>query len=51
MDVPDVFHSRFQTRPLDFHSELFYIQRRDVIENKLEQITDAADEVGEIFRD
>ncbi|XP_041371877.1 fanconi-associated nuclease 1-like [Gigantopelta aegis] len=44
MDIPDAFHSAFQTRPLDFHSELFYTQRCEAVEDKLSEITDSTEE-------
>jgi len=33
--VADVFHTKFQDRPLDLHTEAFYSTRKNAIENRL----------------
>ncbi|XP_026419372.1 fanconi-associated nuclease 1 homolog [Papaver somniferum] len=37
-DIPDVFHTRFQTSPLDFDTDNFYIARESLIESHLQNI-------------
>ncbi|KAL5703244.1 phosphodiesterase I [Ranunculus cassubicifolius] len=37
-DIPDVFHTRFQTAPLDLDTDNFYISRKTLIESHLEKI-------------
>ncbi|KAI3853640.1 hypothetical protein MKW98_025157 [Papaver atlanticum] len=37
-DIPDVFHTRFQTSPLDFDTDNFYIARKSLIESHLHNI-------------
>lgn len=36
--VPDVFHTRFQDRPLDLHTEAFYNARKEGIDARLAEI-------------
>jgi Fanconi-associated nuclease 1 len=36
--IPGVFHSPFQTRPLDLYTEFFYFARKDKIEKRLLEI-------------
>lgn len=38
LDVDDVFRSRFQSAPLDFGTDAFYLARRDLIERQLKTI-------------
>ena len=45
MDVPDVFHSAYQTHPLDLYSTLFYSNRQSAIDLRLEEIKTASVEV------
>ena len=45
MDVPDVFHSAYQTHPLDLYSTLFYSNRQSAIDLRLEEIKTATVEV------
>ncbi|XP_062580052.1 fanconi-associated nuclease 1-like [Saccostrea cucullata] len=42
MDVPDVFHSSYQTHPLDLYSTLFYTNRQAAIDQQLEKIKNAS---------
>lgn len=37
-DISDVFHTRFQTAPLDFGTDHFYLSRRDLIDSHLTNI-------------
>lgn len=37
-DVPNVFHTRFQTAPLDLETQNFYVMRKSLIESHLEKI-------------
>ncbi|KAI3946577.1 hypothetical protein MKX01_014435 [Papaver californicum] len=37
-DIPDVFHTRFQTSPLDLDTDNFYIARKSLIESHLHNI-------------
>ncbi|XP_044428011.1 fanconi-associated nuclease 1 homolog [Triticum aestivum] len=39
-EVSDVFHSKFQTAPLDFETDDFYKSRKDLIEAQLKRIQD-----------
>ncbi|XP_051204617.1 fanconi-associated nuclease 1 homolog isoform X1 [Lolium perenne] len=39
-EVCDVFHSKFQTAPLDFETDDFYKSRKDLIESQLGKIQD-----------
>ncbi|KAI4976823.1 hypothetical protein ZWY2020_050430 [Hordeum vulgare] len=39
-EVCDVFHSKFQTAPLDFETDDFYKSRKDLIESQLKRIQD-----------
>ncbi|KAF7107019.1 hypothetical protein CFC21_107708 [Triticum aestivum] len=39
-EVCDVFHSKFQTAPLDFETDDFYKSRKDLIEAQLKRIQD-----------
>ncbi|XP_056021881.1 fanconi-associated nuclease 1-like isoform X2 [Ostrea edulis] len=41
MDVPDVFHSAYQTHPLDLYSTLFYTNRKSAIDQLLDEINKA----------
>lgn len=45
MDVPDVFHSAYQTHPLDLYSTQFYSNRKSAIYSQLEKIKQATEEV------
>lgn len=45
MDVPDVFHSAYQTHPLDLYSTHFYSNRKSAIDSQLEKIKQATEEV------
>ncbi len=45
MDVPDAFHSPYQSRPLDFHSEEFYKRRKDSVDQRLAELEEATEEV------
>lgn len=45
MDVPDVFHSAYQTHPLDLYSTQFYSNRKSAINSQLEKIKQATEEV------
>lgn len=45
MDVPDVFHSAYQTHPLDLYSTQFYSNRKSAIDSQLEKIKQATEEV------
>lgn len=36
--VPDVFQSAFQYRPMDLHTEAFYVSRKDAIDKRVEQV-------------
>lgn len=45
MDVPDVFHSAYQTHPLDLYSTQFYSNRKSAIDSQLEKIQQATEEV------
>ena len=45
MDVPDVFHSQYQTHPLDMYSEAFYPNRQTAIDERLKQIAESSEEV------
>ena len=38
MDVPDVFHTAFQTAPLDLGTVVFYPTRKDAIEARLGEV-------------
>lgn len=44
MDVPDVFHSPYQTHPLDLHREEFYFNRKKHIDDRLDLIQKSSDE-------
>ncbi|XP_071115820.1 fanconi-associated nuclease 1-like [Haliotis cracherodii] len=44
MDVPDAFHSPYQTQPLDFHSSSFYSRRQDAIDTRLQELEEATEE-------
>ncbi|CBI39437.3 unnamed protein product, partial [Vitis vinifera] len=45
-DVPNVFHTRFQTAPLDLETQNFYVMRKSLIESHLEKInSDMAEEI------
>lgn len=44
MDVPDVFHSAYQTHPLDLYSTQFYSNRKSAIDSQLEKIKQATEE-------
>ncbi|XP_062108077.1 fanconi-associated nuclease 1 homolog isoform X3 [Humulus lupulus] len=39
-DVPNVFHNRFQTAPLDLETDSFYLVRKSSIESHLQKIHD-----------
>ncbi|KAI8774684.1 fanconi-associated nuclease 1 [Biomphalaria glabrata] len=39
MPLPDAFHSPYQVLPLDFYSEAFYERRKDVIEDRLQKLS------------
>jgi hypothetical protein len=45
MDVPDAFHSPYQTHPLDVYTEEFYFSRQTHIDKRLEIIQNSSDEV------
>lgn len=45
MDIPDVFHSTYQTHPLDLYSTQFYLNRKSAINSQLEKIKQATEEV------
>ena len=45
MDVPDAFHSPYQTHPLDVYTEEFYFNRQTHIDKRLEIIQNSSDEV------
>lgn len=45
MDVPDAFHSPYQTHPLDVYTEEFYYNRQTHIDKRLETIQNSSDEV------
>lgn len=45
MDVPDVFHSAYQTHPLDLYSTQFYSNRKSAIDSQLEKIKQVTEEV------
>ncbi|XP_046545713.1 fanconi-associated nuclease 1-like [Haliotis rubra] len=44
MDVPDAFHSPYQTQPLDFHSNFFYTRRQEAIDTRLQELEEATEE-------
>lgn len=44
MDVPDVFHSPYQTHPLDLHREEFYFNRQRHIDDRLDLIQKSSNE-------
>ncbi|XP_061172918.1 fanconi-associated nuclease 1-like [Saccostrea echinata] len=41
MDVPDAFHSTYQTHPLDLYTTQFYTNRQSAIDQQLEKIKNA----------
>ncbi|XP_050946040.1 fanconi-associated nuclease 1 homolog isoform X4 [Cucumis melo] len=43
-DVPNVFRTKFQTAPLDFGTDSFYILRQNSIESQLQKIQDGMGE-------
>lgn len=49
MDVPDVFHSAYQTHPLDLYSTQFYSNRKSAIDSQLEKIKQATEEVWSLI--
>ncbi|OXB55448.1 hypothetical protein ASZ78_009205 [Callipepla squamata] len=42
--IPDVFRNSYQTFPLDLYTDCFYENRRDVIEDRLQQLHAASSE-------
>ncbi|OXB82066.1 UNVERIFIED_CONTAM: hypothetical protein H355_004149 [Colinus virginianus] len=42
--IPDVFRNSYQTFPLDLYTDFFYENRRDVIEDRLQQLHAASSE-------
>ena len=45
MDIPDVFHSPFQSAPLDMMTTDFYTSRQQLIDKRLEWLKAADEEV------
>ena len=45
MDIPDVFHSPFQSQPLDMMTTDFYISRQQLVDDRLEWLKMANVEV------
>lgn len=46
--IPDVFRTSYQSHPLDFHTDGFYVTRREIIEQRLCSIYALKDEDFEI---
>ncbi|KAK7469871.1 hypothetical protein BaRGS_00036091 [Batillaria attramentaria] len=44
MDVADVFHSPYQTHPLDFNTDAFYQHRKECIDARLAEIEKSSEE-------
>ena len=45
MDIPDVFHSPFQSQPLDMMTTDFYVSRQQLVDDRLEWLKMANVEV------
>ena len=45
MDIPDVFHSPFQSAPLDMMTTDFYTSRQQLVDDRLEWLKTADEEV------
>ena len=43
--IPDTFHSPYQSWPLDYATDHFYLNRKDMIDEKLEAIRNGSEEV------
>ncbi|XP_072004119.1 fanconi-associated nuclease 1 [Engystomops pustulosus] len=43
--IPDVFRNSYQAFPLDLHTDSFYENRRDAIENRLQLLQDSPPEI------
>ena len=50
MDIPDVFHSPFQTQPFDMMTTDFYTSRKQHIDERLQWIRTTDLEVGLRFQ-
>ncbi|XP_060082746.1 fanconi-associated nuclease 1-like [Ylistrum balloti] len=43
-DIPDAFHSAYQSMPLDLHSDHFYASRQHMIDKRLEKLKRSSEE-------
>ena len=43
--IPDTFHSPYQSCPLDYSTDHFYLNRKDMIDEKLETIRNSSEKV------
>ena len=43
--IPDTFHSPYQSFPLDYYTDHFYFNRKDMVDERLERILNSSEEV------
>ena len=43
--IPDTFYSPYQSCPLDYYTDHFYFNRKDMVDERLERILNSSEEV------